>query len=239
MYFGLKITLKYEKYLRFVHTSNYMRKIVLVAIMAISSFHAAAQYGDRDSNRIGINVGLNQFTLNTSDLETTPGTGWNAGLSMRGNFYNDWDMVYGIQFSENNFKVGSVNSFAQAEDINFKLSSAQISLLLSYKFIANHLSVEFGPMLQVNGKLAVNEADEDNIINTHDDTAMVTAKELTEVTNFNFYPTVGITAGIKRLRLNVTYQYGVNNLLSSVDSGSGAKFSGHAGILSGNIIFYL
>ena len=55
------------------------------------------------SNRIGISAGVNQFTLNTDNFETKPQTGWNAGLSVRGNFYDNWDMVYAIQFSDNNF----------------------------------------------------------------------------------------------------------------------------------------
>jgi hypothetical protein len=45
-----------------------------------------AQYGHRDSNRVGINFGANQFTLNTKNFQTKPGLGWNGGLSIRGNF---------------------------------------------------------------------------------------------------------------------------------------------------------
>jgi hypothetical protein len=36
--------------------------------------------------------GANQFTLNTK--EPKPGLGWNGGLSIRGNFYNNWFMVF-------------------------------------------------------------------------------------------------------------------------------------------------
>jgi hypothetical protein len=57
------------------------------------------QYGYRDSNRIGINIGVNQFSLNTNNFQTKPELGWNGGLDM-GNFYDNC-MVYGIQFSEN------------------------------------------------------------------------------------------------------------------------------------------
>jgi hypothetical protein len=34
------------------------------------------------------------------------------------------------------------------------------------------------------------------------------AKDIVGVSKFNFYPTVGLTAGLKHVRLNVSYQYG-------------------------------
>jgi hypothetical protein len=55
-----------------------------------------AQYGHRDSNRVGINFGANQFTLNTKNFQTKPGLGWNGGLSIRGFFtiIGTWFMVF-------------------------------------------------------------------------------------------------------------------------------------------------
>ncbi len=184
-----------------------------------------AQYKYRDSNRIGISFGVNQFTLNTSDFQTKPGTGWNAGLSMRGNFYNDWDMVYAMQFSENNFSVATTSGFI-SEDTNYKLASAQISLLLSYKIIENHLSVEFGPIVQVNGKLKVESGSENNTIYG----TPLLAKDIVDISRFNFYPTVGITAGVKHFRLNISYQYGINNMLGSLNN----NFKGNASIINGS-----
>ena len=121
------------------------------------SLPALGQRDLHDSNRIGINGGVNQFTLMTDNFKTAPGIGWQAGLSMRGNFYNDFDMVYGIQFSENNFTVETLTPASVQEDVKYTIPSAQISLLVSYKFIENHLSVEFGPMLQVSGKMKNDE----------------------------------------------------------------------------------
>ncbi|WP_158614876.1 hypothetical protein [Flavobacterium sp. RSP15] len=39
------------------------------------------------------------------------------------------------------------------EDVTYKLSSAQVSLQLSYRLIKNHLSIEFGPVLQGKWKI--------------------------------------------------------------------------------------
>jgi hypothetical protein len=216
-------------------------KKILASVFTFMALAVSAQNGYRDSNRIGISGGINQFTLDTDNFEASPGTGWNAGLSVRGNFYNDFDMVYGMQFSENIFTVKGISPIELAQgvvpkDIKYKLDSAQISLLLSYKVVENHLSFELGPMLQINGKLNVDTEDEDYIINSNG----ITAKDIQEISMFNFYPTVGVTAGVRHFRLNIMYQYGVSNILGKLDdSALGEDFKGHAGILTGSVILYL
>lgn len=213
-----------------------MKKIALTLFFALLSITAFSQYKYRDSNRIGISFGVNQFTLNTDNFQTKPDLGWNAGLSMRGNFYNNWDMVYNIQFSENNFSVATNTLTLVQEDVNYKLASAQVSLQVSYKLVENHLSIEFGPIVQVNGKLNIDNSDENNVISG----TTLLAKDIREISNFNFYPTVGITFGVRHLRANVSYQYGVNNMLENLNNKNlGVNFKGNPGILNGNLIIYL
>ena len=214
-----------------------MKKIVFIAVLGFASLISNAQMRYRDSNRIGITVGVNQFDLATNNFATNPEIGWNLGLSIRGNFYNDFDMVYAMQFSENKFSVPTLNAAFQKEDVSFKLPSAQISLLLSYKIVENHLSIEAGPMIQINDKFSIDEdANKTNsIVNT-----ALQAQDILKISRFNFYPTVGITAGVRHVRLNVQYQYGVTNILGKLNENNPTQsFKGHAGILSGNIIFYL
>jgi len=213
-----------------------MRKITLTLFFIFVSMTAFSQYKYRDSNRIGISFGVNQFTLNTDNFQTKPDLGWNAGLSMRGNFYNNWDMLYTIQFSENNFSVATNTLTLAQEDVNYKLASAQVSLQLSYRLIENHLSIEFGPIVQVNGKLNMDNTEENNVIAG----TTLLAKDIREISNFNFYPTVGITFGIRHFRANISYQYGVNNMLENLNNKNlGVNFKGNPGILNGNLILYL
>ncbi|MFV8374241.1 PorT family protein [Flavobacterium sp. LB1P62] len=213
-----------------------MKRIYLTSVFILITLTGFAQYGYRDSNRIGISFGVNQFTLNTTNFQTKPGTGWNAGLSMRGNFYDDWDMVYAMQFSENNFSVATKNFFLGNEDVNYKLASAQISLQLSYKLIENHLSVEFGPLVQVNGKFKIDNENENNNISG----TTLLAKDIVDISKFNFYPTVGITAGVRHFRVNVSYQYGISNMLGNLNTKNlGVNFKGNPGIINGDLILYL
>ncbi|MBP2283606.1 hypothetical protein H4V97_001924 [Flavobacterium sp. CG_23.5] len=213
-----------------------MKKIGLTTVFILLSVAVVAQYNYRDSNRIGITFGVNQFTMNTNNFHSTPDMGWNAGLSIRGNFYNDWDMVYALQFSENNFKVATKSPFLSNKEVNYKLPSAQISLQLSYKFIENHLSVEFGPIVQVNGKFNIDAENENNIISG----TTLLAKDIVDISKFNFYPTVGVTFGVRHFRANVSYQYGLNNMLENLNSKNlGVNFKGNPGIINGKLILYL
>lgn len=213
-----------------------MKKLYISWILLLMSLTVSAQYGYRDSNRIGINVGVNQLSLNTNNFQTKPELGWNVGLSIRGNFYNSWDMVYGIQFSENNFSVATKSKVLADEDVNLKLASAQISLQLSYVVVENSLSIEFGPVVQVGSKFK-SAYDKEN--NTISGTTLV-VKDIEDISKFNFYPCVGLTAGVKHFRLNISYQYGINNMLENLNSKNlGYDFKGNPGILNGNIIVYL
>ena len=212
-----------------------MKKLILLLMFVWNCNSSYAQYGYRDSNRIGVTLGMNQFTLNTSNFNAKPDYGWNAGLSVRGNFYNNWDMVYALQFSENNFSVATNKLVLGNEDVNYKLPSAQMSLQLSYVLIQNHLSLEFGPLIQVNGKLKIDRSSENNIISG----TTLLAKDIVDISKFNFYPTVGLTAGVKHVRVNVSYQYGINNFLANLNNQNlGYNFKGNAAILNGNVILY-
>jgi len=213
-----------------------MKKLYTTFVLLLISSTVIAQYGYRDSNRIGINIGVNQLSLNTKNFQTKPELGWDAGLSIRGNFYDNWDMVYGIQFSENNFTVATKSGFSANEDVNMKLASAQISLQLSYVLVENVLSIEFGPIIQVGGKLKSEYDKENNIVTG----TTLLVKDIQDISKFNFYPAVGLTAGVKHFRFNISYQYGINNMLENLNSKNlGYDFKGNPGILNGNIILYL
>ena len=216
-----------------------MKKVVFILVFSFVTIGMFAQFQRRDSNRIGITAGVNQFTLNSSNFSNKSGMGWNAGLSIRGNFYNDFDMVWAIQFSENTFSVGTRKGLVN-EDVKFKLDAAQFALQLSYKIIENHLSVELGPTVQIHGKFTIDSDKESNEV-VLDNGTIVKAKELTEISKFDFYPSVGLTAGIRHLRLNIQYQYCVNNMLSGLNSNieTYKGFKANPGILSANLIVYL
>lgn len=215
-----------------------MRKLSLL-ITLLLALNAVAQGGYRDSNRIGISAGLTSLDLFSKQFNVKPGQGWVAGLSLRGNYYNNWQMVYGMHFTDSNFSLQSVTN----EEINYKLSAVQVHLVGSYMVIQNHLTLEIGPVLQINGKLRIDEKDE---LKTLRDSPYIFAKDITNINQINGNLYAGITAGITNLRLNVNYQYGFNNIMNNLNkkdeltiANGNQRFKANIGMISALLTIYL
>lgn len=215
-----------------------MYKLTFLLLM-ISSV-ALAQRGYKDSNRIGIGAGVTHMNIYTPNFEVTPESGWIGGLSVRGNYYNNWQMSLGMFFTDSNFSLPSVNGLLQGKT-SFKMSAVQIYIVPSYVVIDDHLNLEFGPVLQVNGKLGIDKIDETNLLLNQPD---LIAKDIIDVSkiNANFY--VGINGGIKNVRARIGYQYGLTNFFGNLKNNdnvklSGEKLKGNIGLISGQITIYL
>ena len=218
-----------------------MKKIILVSAL-LFSLTISAQYSHKDGNRIGLSGGITQTSLMTSNFHVKPEQGWIAGFGVRGNYYNDFSMIFGMQFTESNFSVSTYDALAQIKDVKYKMMGAQIRLLLSYNVVQNYVSLDIGPVLQVNDKLKINSKDQDNIIPG----TLLTAKDIVDVTKINGNLYMGISAGTRRIRAVFSYQYGLNNFLNNLNNKEEIKllnanndFKGHLGIISGQVLFNL
>jgi hypothetical protein len=65
------------------------------------------------------------------------------------------------------------------------------------------------------------------------------AKDITAISKFNFYPAVGITAGVRHFRVNLQYYQGVNNILGNLNKAGVSGFKGTSSIVCANLIIYL
>lgn len=196
------------------------------------------QYGYRDGNRIGISAGISQTTLFTKNFNAKPETGFAGGLSVRGNYYNNWSMIYGMQFFSNNFSLESNFN----DKVKYNIEGVQIRLLFSYNVIQDHISIDFGPVLQINGKLKVSSSDEDKLLKG----TLLKANQIVDVSPIsgNFY--LGGSAGGKVIRLVVFYEYGFTNILNKLNKddslqalNNGDSFKGNLGTINGQVIFNL
>lgn len=215
-----------------------MKKLALLFALFYISI-SIAQYGHRDSNRIGISGGITSLDLLSDQFNAKPGQGWIAGLSLRGNYYNNWQMVYGMNFTDSNFSLESVSG----KEIDYKLSAVQVYLVGSYMLIENHLTLEIGPVLQINGKLKIDEQEETLYLK---DSPGLMAKDLTKINQINGNIMAGVTAGVKRFRVNVNYQYGFTNILNNLNKkddltirNGNQRFRGNVGMLSAMLTVYL
>lgn len=214
-----------------------MKKVFLVVLFLISTA-TFAQYGSRDGNRIGISGGISQTTLFSDNFKASPEMGFAGGLSVRGNYYNNWSMVFGMQFFANNFSLES--SFDQK--IMYNIQGVKVRLLFSYNIVEDHVSLDFGPEVQINGKLGITATDEDKIIKG----TLLQANQIIDVSTVsgNFY--VGVSAGGKVVRAVIFYEYGFTNFLNKLNKeedlkplNNGDKFKGNLGCINGQIVFNL
>jgi hypothetical protein len=214
-----------------------MNTKMIILLLMISSL-GFGQYGYRDGNRIGISAGISQTTLFTKNFNAKPETGFAGGLSVRGNYYNNWSMIYGMQFFSNNFSLESNFN----DKVKYNIEGVQIRLLFSYNVIQDHISIDFGPVLQINGKLKVSSSDEDKLLKG----TLLKANQIVDVSpvSGNFY--LGGSAGGKVIRLVVFYEYGFTNILNKLNKddslqalNNGDRFKGNLGTINGQVIFNL
>ena len=191
-----------------------IKNLFIVTVLVISFQQLTAQRNFNEYNRLGITGGLTLFDINTSDLTTKQGQGFTAGFTTRGSFRNNFDLVYGINFIQSNIEIGASN-LIESRNLEYSILAAQINLLASYNIIEHHLSLEFGPILNVNGKMKLNDkAYEDYIVDGY---TTVRAQDIEDISSFNFRLMGGLTAGLKSFRLGAHYQYGFTNMLNNLN----------------------
>lgn len=220
-----------------------MKNIFLALCIFAGILSATAQYRNKDGNRIGISAGISQMTLLSSNFKVKPEMGFMGGLSVRGNYYNDFSMTYGMQFFSNNFSLETVSNTLQREDVKFNVQGVQVRLILSYNIIEDHVAVDFGPVLQVNGKLKAESGKENNRFAS---APLLKAEDIEDVTTINGNLYFGITAGSKVVKAIIFYQYGMNNFMNRLNKdddlkalNNGDKFKGNIGLLSAQLLISL
>jgi hypothetical protein len=151
-------------------------------------------------------------------------------------------MIFGMQFTESTFSLETVNTSFKKEDVKYTLSGVQVRLLMSYNLVEDHVSLDFGPVLQVNGKLRIDNENKDNFISG----TALKAEDIVDVTTINGNLYFGISAGGKVVRALVFYQYGLNSIMNKLNKdddlkalNNGDKFKGNIGLLSGQLLISL
>jgi hypothetical protein len=218
-----------------------VKRIILIAFFCTIFNNVQAQYGRGDFNHIGISGGVTQMSLFTDNFSTSPAMGWVGGLSVRGNYYNNFAMEFGMQFTESKFKLTTLNGLTP-KDVDMKIMAVQVNLLLCYKIAGSNFSLDVGPVLQVNSKLKFDGADGNNSIA---EIPALRMKDIEEVTTINANIKGGISGGFDNLRVGVYYQYGLTNFLNNLNKQdeikaiTSEKLKGHLGIISAHVVVYL
>ncbi|MEX2335741.1 MAG: hypothetical protein WD555_00545 [Fulvivirga sp.] len=220
-----------------------MKKAPIILGFLFFSFYSTvfSQNNFKEFNVIGISAGLTLYDINTTDFQTQSRESFMFGLQMRGNVYNNFDMMYGIAFYDSNIAITAQSTplGGISRDLNYNLQSAQISVLGGYKIIKNHLSIEAGPVLNINGNLTLKDTQhEDYIIEGY---STLRAQDIEDVSKINFHLAGGLTGGLKNFRLFALYQYGVTNVLNKLNEKNLEKtnFKGNSSLFAFGVTVYL
>ncbi len=223
-----------------------LKKLLIILTIFIGSLQANAQrIWDGSYNRFGLQAGANYFNIQTNQFEVNPGTSWTAGFHSRASFYNDFQILYGVNFYD--FKLTmdgreKIEDLAADQDIEYNMIGVQINLFGSYKILGHNLSVEAGPVIQVNGKLDARQDKEYWYLGNYD----IQAIDIEKVSPFNVNLAGGISGGSETIKLWAQYQYGLNNMFKGLeDEGLEEKdpsvtgLKGHMSMIAGGIIVFL
>jgi hypothetical protein len=223
------------------------KKFLLLAGILMFSFSTQAQrrLWDGEYNRLGLQGGVNHFNIMTDDLQVAPRVSWTAGFTTRASFYENLQFVYGINFYDFRIDIDGRQKLeltSPTTPIEYNMIGVQGNFFASYKLIGHNLSVEAGPVVQVNGKLEARQDKELYYVGRYD----LNAIDIENVSTFNVNLAIGLSGGWEAVKLWAQYQYGVNNFLKGLDDEglqekdpSTPSFKGSMSILAGGITFYL
>jgi len=189
-------------------------------------------------NGISLQGGITQFNILTDNFETKSNSGFIGGLSASVDIPHKWyNVSYNIQLSENNIDINAVNPLSLSEEYaEYKMFTAQISLLLHTKLIGNNVTLDVGPMLQYNSELELKDYSQEGFIVSGYDSLLT--EDITDISKFNVNGAVGISAGFGSFRLRAHYVYGFTNILGKLNNqdlsvgNNNDKFKGNQSLLA-------
>ncbi len=218
---------------------KYNRLFLLVALMLCFVTKSFSQKGNfRISNGIGIIGGITQFDIDTDNFNTKSSNGFMGGLMATVDIPLRWyNVSFGMQLLENAIEISGRPDLISTQEafVEYKMFAAQVAMLLHVKVIPNHFTIDFGPMLQYNGRLEFKDKNQEGYyINNYTN---LSAQDITNISQFNFNGALGASLGIKNFKLKAQYVYGLTNILKKLEGqdidtvGGDSRFKGNQTML--------
>ncbi len=218
---------------------KYNRLFLLVALMLCFVTKSFSQKGNfRISNGIGIIGGITQFDIDTDNFNTKSSNGFMGGLMATVDIPLRWyNVSFGMQLLENAIEISGRPDLISTQEafVEYKMFAAQVAMLLHVKVIPNHFTIDFGPMLQYNGRLEFKDKNQEGYyINNYTN---LLAQDITNISQFNFNGALGASLGIKNFKLKAQYVYGLTNILKKLEGqdidtvGGDSRFKGNQTML--------
>lgn len=222
--------------IRSMKHKTHILSIAFIIVFVVISFSQPKGYDI--TNGVGVTAAISKFNITTDNFTTEQGDGFLGGLTATVDIPHRWyNMSFGMQLSENNINISGRPLILSSEEefIKYKIFAAQIALLGHIKLIQNYVTIDVGPMLQYNGKLELKDKSKEGYyINNYDN---LSAKDITNISQFNLNGAIGASAGVKYFRIKAQYIYGFTNILKKLESqdidttGGDSRFKGNQSML--------
>ena len=222
--------------------SKKMKKLIFL-ISVLTAFSVTAQRFPEARYFYGIKGGVNFFNINSDDIEFKSGTGFNAAFTRRLPLAGILEANVYAEFQQSNFSANTVDllsSNSSSVEVDYKLQSVKLGALLNLKAYGPYFSVLLGPVIQFNDKLKYDSEQEDYILATiveGTDSDFVTVDDVSKISGFNFNVAAGISTGDINYKVYGLYEYGINNIMSSINLNTGS-ITGHTSLFTVGAIVY-
>lgn len=210
---------------------------IFLTLIFLTIQQSFAQRNYNNYNKIGAQGAYMLFDINTDDFLTTQSAGFGGGFSARGDFRNNFGLIYGLNFMSSNIGIQGTDG-STTQNVDYSIQGVQVQFLGTYNIIKRHLTLDFGPTLNVNGKMKLKrDSQSDYIVAGYNE---LTAAEIQNISPINFRVVGGLTAGIEGFRAIVQYQYGVTNMLNRLNDQGLEKsdFKGNSGTILLGVVAY-
>lgn len=223
---------------KFMKLTKFNLLVVIVVTFVTKSFSQQPKHYEIYSG-FALGGGITKYTIHTDNFEVTPQNGWFIKTSTTVDIPHKWyNVSYGMQISKNKLDIAGRELITSTKElpINYKTMAAQLSVLWHAKLFGGYCSVDFGPMLQYNGNLELEDRDQESFLVKGYN--KVTAKDIQEISNIHIVPAVGFTAGISHFKFSVQYLYTLTNMLGKLDKkeldleGNDINFKGNQGMIT-------
>lgn len=186
------------------------------------------------NNRLGLGVDATFFNISSDDVEVTQGTGFAINFETRGDFRDDFDLIYSIGIFNHNF---SVNENLTGDQIDMSMLGVEIKFLLAWKIAqSDYFSIEAGPALQLNGELKIDNEDryEESFTGGLNS---IQLKEFQNTMPVNLNGVVGFSGGVRNFRVTAHYHYSFVDALTGTNA-TGQDIDGNFSFISVGARFY-
>ena len=158
------------------------------------------------NSTLGLKLGASLFDIKTDNFITSAEYGFVGGFTTRGDFYNNWDIQFGMNILNNRIGIQAHEvGLTTTEMVDYNLLNVQGQLLFGFKVLGDNrdnrgdfkLTLEFGPVLTVNGKLKLKDDAQKVLII---DNTNLNAEQITDLAGININGLGGLSLGSRRFR---------------------------------------